>query len=282
MKAANDKLIASQPPGETGWAPAVDGTFVRQHPILELVQNNVAKNIESVIVSHVSDEARMFVQDGIYNDADFYNLTSYDFGNTSSVTAVKDAISKQLMSPNVTGSPYKTQKERTIGYTQFSTFTCNTRFITEAFKNASYNLQYSRGTGLHGTDIGTAFFNAHPATGLAGLFSGGLGMLSGGDRTLSTFAPLYQNYLTSFSRTGDPNTFKGKDIITWPKAQYGPEIKDVMNAGDDGFKLITDKENQAKDCDFWRDAFAALTAIGGESPLATHRSDVIRSRAVLY
>jgi hypothetical protein len=236
-------------------SPAVDGTFVRQLPALELASGNFAKGVESIIVSHVREEAAMFVPNFIGNDTEFQVMQTMNFGvSAENYAAVNEAMKKQFPSPNISPK-YKTQRDRTVDVVQFSVFTCNARFITEAYKNKTFNLQYSRGIGWHGMDILPTFFSAGSAISAS---------LATADKTYSTFASQYQSYLTSHARSGNVNKFRLDGTINWPHVEVGPTLSKVLNANDKGFELIDDTKTKAEDCDFWRETFAHLTAAGGK------------------
>jgi hypothetical protein len=234
--------------------PVVDGDFVRQLPVLELASGNFVKSVESLVVSHVADEARMFVQNNMNNDSDFQTLVTYNFGvSPEKLPAINDAIIKKFPSPSI-AQKFKGQRDRTIDFVQFSVFTCHVRFITEAYQGKTYNIQYSRGSGMHGMDILADFFNPGSPSAMAASFS---------DKTFSTFAGQIQSYLTSHARSGDVNKFRAPGTIEWPLVQGGPTLSKVLNATDNGFELIDDSKTKAEDCDFWKDAYAAMTAAGG-------------------
>jgi hypothetical protein len=235
----------------------VDGTFVRQLPVLELASGNYIKSLESLVVSHVADEARMFVQNNMNNDSDFQSLVTYNFGvSPDKLPAINNAIIQKFPSPLI-AKTFKSQRDRTIDFVQYSVFTCNARFISEAYKGKTYNIQYSRGNGMHGSDIMADFFVPGSVSAMATSFS---------DKTWSTFAPQFQSYLTSHARSGDVNKFRAPGTIEWPLSVFGPTISKVLNATNTGFELIEDSKTRADDCDFWRDAYAGMTAAGGEPP----------------
>jgi carboxylesterase type B len=214
---------------------------VRQLPALELASGNFQKEVESLIVSHVSDEASMFVQDGTGNDTDFTNLLTYNFGKNPVVTA---SALKHFPSPQDSNGKWKTQKQRVHDFVQTTVFTCNVRYVAEAYKGKTYHVQYS---GQHGSDITATFYNP-------GYFN----------TAFSKFAQQYQSYLTSHARTGDPNKLRMEGTIKWPKVEWGPTLSKVLAAGDNTFKLIEDKATTADDCDWWKDIMAVETSEGGK------------------
>lgn len=267
MQVAQDKYIANLPEGKFGFGPAPDGNFVRQTPALELASGNYDKNVESLILSHVSDEASGFIVDPV-KEAAFQSLLEYNWGKT-------DVLTEALLNHYpVESGKWKTPKERLRDIFQHTVFTCNVRYMTEAYKGKTYNLQFARGAGTHGSDITPTFFTS------AGLFGGQSAKIS----------QQYQSYLISHARTGDPNSMKIDGIIEWPKVEWGPSLKPVLNVTDLGFTLIADDKTTAVDCDFWKDVMAALTVGGGYSPpgavlesaLLAGKADVVAKASANY
>jgi hypothetical protein len=204
-----------------------------------MIPGNIAPGIESIINSHVIDEGKMFVPAKV-EEKDITAVISHYFG-TSPATA--SAITKRYSSiPDL--------KARIKSLFQFSTFTCHSRFISEGFKGKTYNLQYARGSGLHGSDIGADFYNKDTESFLSKL----------GDPTFGSFATTFQTYLLSHARTGDPNKLREEGSIEWPIASWGPVLGNVLNATDRGFELISDQMTKAEDCDLWRDVVAGMTS----------------------
>jgi carboxylesterase type B len=198
----------------------------------------------------------MFVIDNVTNnDPDFQSFMTLNFGVTKDKYAtLNKAMIDKFPSPS-TAQKYKTQKDRVIDFVQFSVFTCNARFITEAYKGKTYNMQYSRHGGMHGTDMLAMFYLPNPSID---------GLISLVDPTIATFAKQYQSYLVSHARSGDPNKFRAASSIEWPLVDVGPTLSKVMHAGNMGYGLIGDTLTKAEDCDFWKEALAFLTEAGGE------------------
>lgn len=244
MKAAQDKYIATLPDGKFGFGPATDGNFVRQLPALEFASGNFDKNVESIVLSHVSDEAGMFVKDPGNNETAFQGLLEYNFGKN---TIVNEAMTKHFPP---TSKKWTTQRQRFHEFVQTTVFTCNVRYMTEAYKGKTYNLQYARGAGSHGSDITATFYSS------GGYFGAATAKLNA----------QYQSYLISHARSGDVNKFRLNGTIEWPKVEWAPELGKVLNVTDKGFELITDDKTTADDCDMWKDVMAALTVGGGYSP----------------
>jgi carboxylesterase type B len=68
---ANTALNNAAMDGAFNVGPAPDGTFIRQLPALELASGNYWKDIDAILVSHVSDEAVLFVDGHVATDAEF-------------------------------------------------------------------------------------------------------------------------------------------------------------------------------------------------------------------
>jgi carboxylesterase type B len=183
----------------------------------------------------------MFVPSAV--DDGVVNAVLHHFYGTSVIT--KDGINGKY-------SSISDAKQRIKQLYQFSTFTCHNRWITEGFKGKTFNLQYSRGNGNHGSDIMADFYNGWS--------------FSFTDWTWSTFAATFQSYLTSHARAGDPNKFRDKNGIEWPLVTFGPTLTNVLDASDNGFRLVADQKTKAEDCDFWKDALAGMTNSLGRSP----------------
>jgi hypothetical protein len=69
--------------GSFNVGPAPDGTFIRQLPALELASGNYWKDIDALLVSHVSDEAIIFVDGHVATDAEFTSFMDVIFPTVS-------------------------------------------------------------------------------------------------------------------------------------------------------------------------------------------------------
>lgn len=237
----------------------VDGTLIRQLPDLELASGNHQKDIQSIIVTHVSDEASAFVANSLKNNKTFFEaqlLSTYGPN-----LKVKEAILKKYPTPGPE-SKFADEKARFTQYMQHQFFTCHVRTITNAYASNSWVGMYSRGTGKHGMDMKADFYNSDNAP-------------PKDDPGFAQFAPAYQNYLLSHARTGDPNTLQqanGTGAVVWPKVKVGATYGNVLEAGKAGFTIIDDKQTSAEECDIWTDVLAGVTKSGGESSVHTFAS----------
>ncbi|KAF2669275.1 alpha/beta-hydrolase [Microthyrium microscopicum] len=243
MKAASD-WTGTVPGDKPGFGPAADGVFVRQIPSLEFAAGNFAKNVESVILSHTANEGLMFVPRTV-TPTSFSDTIKFYWGASPKTVA---AIEAQFPL-----SKFKDEKDRFRLLYQWSTFACSARYGAEAYKGKAYNMQYSVGTGLHGSDL-NALFNQG---GLASLFNPSLAALS----------PKYRNYFVSHALTkGDPNKLKSLATPSWPLVTIAPSLSGVLNVTDTDFKLIEDPEITAADCGFWTKVLGEATKELGYSP----------------
>lgn len=237
LRSANDNYVKSMPGGKPGFGPAVDGDYVRQEASLELTAGNVAKNVESIINSHVLDEAQLFVPATVNESVIDAVLQHYFASSPTTIAAIKKHYAA-IADP----------KARIKQIYQFSTFSSHNRFITEAYPGKTYNMQYSRGTGIHGSDIPADFYKP-------GIFD---------SKAAKKIGSQFQAYLLSHARTGDPNKERDAATVEWPKVRIGPTLAPVLNVTDSGFALIEDPATKKADSEFWRETLAAFTQELGE------------------
>lgn len=266
LVAANDQLVKSPPIGAFGPGPAPDGQFVRQVPALELASGNYWKGIQSIIISHVSNEPTLFVDGETDTDEKWNELVEWII-----VPYAKDLlpiVQKYFPSPSTPGSPYKTETDRTKAWLDASNFLCNYRYITQAFgAQKVWNMQYSVPPGLHASDLVATFFTQ----GFNYTLFNSTGTIPFTPAAGSLYEA-YTSYLTSLTITGDPNTRSLK--VNVPPAIYWPHptgvndemLGNVLRVGQLGFSLIQDTESTNSMCQFFLNVQAALTSEGGYSP----------------
>lgn len=265
LQTANTNLNQEIPAGTFAVGPSADGNLIRQLPALELASGNYQKDVKSLILSHVSDEAFIFTPLNVQTDAEFNSLIQEElppYAQTSGVNAAIEARYPPVMTGTVHN--YSTEFDRTKAFLGDSSFQCNVRYLTDAYSGKNYNLQYSVTPGFHATDLLPTFSNLNlDLTALSKNLS--IPLVPG----FGAFAQAYQSYLVSHARSGDPNTYKKTvnvpPAINWPKPNSnGDEISGVLNAGDTGFSVISDPETKESVCDFWRQVQAAITDLGGK------------------
>lgn len=265
LQTANTALNTQGPQGTFAVGPAADGNLIRQLAVLELASGNFYKGIDSLILSHVSDEAIIFTPTDIQTDADFNAFVQFAFpayAQTAGVNAAIEARYPPVMSG--TTMNYSTEFDRTKALLGDNSFYCNVRYLTDAYAGKTYNLRYAVTPGFHATDLLPTFYDLNLDLDIFGddvdypLVPG-----------FGGFAQAYQSYLVSHARSGDPNTYKATinvpPAITWPEpVTGGDEITGVLQAGDLGFSVVSDAQTTESVCGFWREVAAAVTNLGGE------------------
>ena len=252
LQTANTNLIEQAPDGTDIVGPAADGNLIRQLAVLEYASGNFYKGIESLILSHVSDEAFTFTPLDVTTDAQFSVFISELFPPYAQSAGVNAAIEARYPPVMSAGSNYTTEFNRTKAALGDSSFHCNVRYLSDAYNGINYNLQYSVTPGFHATDLLPTFYDLNINLTLLGI-DASYPLIPG----FGSFAQAYQSYLVSHARSGDPNTYaKLLDVppaINWPKAgsTSANELTDVLNAGDLGFSLVTDTETTEVACGFW-------------------------------
>ena len=271
LQNANTKLNEQGPEGTFAVGPSADGNLIRQLPALEYATGNFYKGIDSLILSHVSDEAFIFVPSDVTTDAQFATYVSEVFPPYAQSAGVNAAIEARYP-PVMSGkSNYTTEFDRTKALLAESSFQCNVRYLSDAYNGKNYNLQYSVTPGFHATDLLPAFYDLN--VDLTALGNSVPYPLIPG---FGSFAQAYQSYLVSHARSGDPNKFAKlvnvPPAINWPKAgsSSANTLTNVLNAGNSGFSVINDSETTESACGFWREVAAALTNLGGEYNMLSH------------
>jgi carboxylesterase type B len=239
---AQGQYIKTLPGGKPGIGPAADNEFVPKLPEVLLAAGKTATGIESIINSHVADEAQMFVPQKV-DDSTIRAVIKHYFGGS--------AKTEQAILAKFPSEKYADQKARIKALYEYSTFTCHNRFISLGFPGKTWNLQYSYAPGIHGGDIAANFFKP--------------GVMD--SPQWKAFAPSFQSYLLSHARTGDPNKLRASNTIEWPKVQFGPTLNPVLNVAGGNyfspnpvFELIGDTHTRAEDCDFWHETEASMTS----------------------
>ncbi len=265
LQNANTKLNEQGPEGIFAVGPAADGNLIRQLAVLEYASGNFYKGVNSLILSHVSDEAFIFVPSDVTTDAQFSTYVSEVFPPYAQSDGVNSAIEARYP-PVMSGkSNYTTEFDRTKALLGDSSFQCNVRYLSDAYNGKNYNLQYSVTPGFHATDLLPTFYDLNidlTALGNSTPFP----IIPG----FGSFAQAYQSYLVSHARSGNPNTYAKvlnvPPTINWPKAGSSSAnvLTNVLNAGDLGFSLVSDNETTESACNFWREVAAAVTNQGGE------------------
>ena len=278
LESANQALQNAAPDGAFAVGPSADGKFIRQLAALEFASGNYWKNLDSLIISHVADEAELFVDGHISTDVEFTSFLSELFPNYTSVAGINEVVEARYPGVSVPGSNYSTETDRIKDFLRDSSFTSNTRFMTEAYAGKTYNMQYSVTPGWHATDLIPLFLNSYvDIDALNDTLAVPILPIIG------SFFEAYQSYFTSHARTGDPNSYAKliniPPAIPWSKvtSTSSEYYTDVLDAGDLGFSYTTDEQNAKSAADFWMQVQAAVTNAGGYAPAdaVVHQSLVV-------
>lgn len=118
-------------------------------------------------------------------------------------------------------------------------FNCNTRYITQAYGNITYNYRYSLRPSIHAADLFLTFMD--------------LRFEWKGKRQWLQFpyARAWQSYLISFIKHGDPNVERRPGTIKWDIA--GQDIR-IVDLRWEGFQKDVDDQVDEERCAFWQRA----------------------------
>ncbi|KAF1985371.1 glycoside hydrolase family 31 protein [Aulographum hederae CBS 113979] len=239
--------------GTFGFGPQPDGKLILQAPALEYAQGNYWKNLTSVISSHTANEAEVFYDRSVTSDETWEAYLRKLFPAAVVNAGWDKKITEIYKSPSTPGSSSRTQGDRVRDSLRDLVFSCNARTFATAYKDRSYNIQYSVGTGLHGSDVAPTYSNVDGSSPAA----------SSADKNTAG----YQSYLVSHALTGDPNNLRLKSTtIQWETIGDGVGLEKaypVLNAADSGFALIQDEQNLKSHCDLWLDFLEDAQKIQG-------------------
>lgn len=249
--------------------PIVDGKVITQLPAVALKSPDFKfhKRVESVIASHVADEAKLFVPTYVTKTSGFAQLLSSSFpGNTSDREQQLACITKAYCGST---SSCANQQASAKAMIQDAMFTCNTRFTFYAASGQGlpvwlmdYAFFANYGVAVHATDLLAAFWNSktdvsavakqlqkmlpsHPNEFLIKRY---LNYLKNNVRSP------YQRYLVSYAVNGSPNTGKNKVIWNAPSVTDTGLLDNVMRVRgpytyfDPSYQ---DATNPKINCDFW-------------------------------
>lgn len=253
LKKANDDCSYTPYSQRGAYQPAADGVFVRQMAPLELKAGHYWKGLDSVILSHVKDEAASYIDDSVQTDDDFNRYVEYYFP----VDGVPRLIEAQYPGVDARNSTYAAESDRLRDMLAGNRFVCNIRHLADALAPAAnvWNMQYSAPPGTHGADVFPTFF-------VPSLID---------PNATALFVDGYRSLLTSLARAGNPNAFKRNGSIpsipAWPRVDDGAaQFANVLDVDLFSVGLVGDPQNSRELCDFWIQVAAAVTNLGGYAP----------------
>lgn len=112
---ANTALNEQGPAGTFAVGPSADGAMIRQLAVLEYALGSFWKGVESLILSHVSEEAFIFVPPSVATDAQFDAFLAEAFPANAETSGLLAAIEARY--PAVMGNPnanYSTEFDRFV------------------------------------------------------------------------------------------------------------------------------------------------------------------------
>ncbi|KAF2233725.1 alpha/beta-hydrolase [Viridothelium virens] len=235
---ANTLQIANSSYGQFTYGPAVDGDFVPALPGVLLLHGQYDKSIR-VMPGHNTDEGLLFTSPYVQNDEQFREYATTSFPGVSA--AVIDYVTGTLYPPIFDGTyNYTNQLQRTALLISEAVFTCNAYWLNEAFRNQTFSYLFSVYPGIHGEDVAYTFFD------------GQTGPIILEDVGNATFAKEFQEYLTNFAETGNPN---GDGLPQFP--MYGKDATvQVLNLTASLAPSISQTTDPAANyrCDWWQKA----------------------------
>ena len=216
---ANQNFTTStfQNTGLIPFGPAVDGKLIKHLPANELAGGKYFHGLKSIVISHVEDEAAIFVPSKASADSDFTTFVS-NFMPQSTLAPVRDAIATQYPA-----EAYPNVKARLNALIRDGSFTCNNWQLFQAYsdKTPTYMMEYDfeiEALGkvilpaLHGTDLAPTFWNNEIIfweflQEVASKLNKTISKTEAEALALgySLFSPHYQSYLVSNAIYGDPN-----------------------------------------------------------------------------
>ncbi|KAK7551385.1 Alpha/Beta hydrolase protein [Phyllosticta citricarpa] len=264
LEKANDALVLDLATLRSAFSPVPDGGWVRQSPPLELRSGNHWRGIESVLLSHVKDEASIFTDPRVLTDKQFHDYVDYYFPDRS----VADGIERQYPPPEEDKTTYTTQFARLAILLDHSGFVCYVRNAADALAASGtkvWSLVYSVPPAKHGADVVPIF---QPPPVLA-------------PKTERAYRDPFRALFVSFAQFGDPNMLtqrlrdedRARDTVAdrlpdpWPQVDNSTdELGAVLEVEAGDFRLINDTQNAQGVCNFWMDVGASVTANGGFAP----------------
>ena len=247
------------------------------------------KNLDSIIISHVSDEVQ-------YNGSFLpypirQNPTAANFDNFLKAFMFDDKLAalRSNIDAQYPVSKYKNDQIRRTGVViRDASFTCNTRQLFDAYSGKintymmDYHLLGDDDKAVHGSDIIPTFVNN--GIDVSSLLQKCYGVpwakaTAAGIYIKTFFAPAYQSYLKSFAIHKDPNlgAIGGAKKVKWTPAYTSKEdghnsVRNVLLPyyagilGGPDFKILPkDPNNTAASCTFWNQLATNITKIVGSN-----------------
>ncbi|KAF3392075.1 Secreted lipase [Talaromyces pinophilus] len=218
-------------------APVPDGKYIQSPALFEYARENTWKNVESVIVSHVIDEASLGLPDPIPEGQLEAFISSNLPPNATEQTKRIANLFKSLYANS-------TEKEMLSALYNDILYTCNLRAVLKAYPSPAWAFQFSFLDGVingkHASDMPATWYNPKLQGSIEPLFG------------------QFQRYITNHARTGNPNTPHSKkhQLKYWPEVTGLEEEMpgNVFNMSNWGFEVIRDGQMLKSVCEAWTEA----------------------------
>ena len=279
--------------------PSLDGDLIKELPAVAFrsPQERYHKGLESLIVSHVSEEvaaygkASGFIPRFIKEkpcEEDLFNRFLEEFIPEDKIASLRTDIRNHYNNDDTKYRqwdgqcnykypfhPRADQRKRAAEVIRDAVFTCNTRLLFDAYhlKIPTYMMEYGlfakEGAAVHASDLLALFWN--DKIDVEGLFKecmANIPILTADlTKRFLKVAPAYQSYLTSHAINGDPNTNRhglAKDQVWLNASVYGEDVINVLRVAGgwpSGYffdNLYTDDMTKNSTCDFWANLAAEI------------------------
>ncbi|KAM4054945.1 carboxylesterase family protein [Hirsutella rhossiliensis] len=192
LSKVNNRVVAESPDGTYTFGPTVDGGYVADLPGVLLLEGKFDQSPD-LMMGHNANEALVYLEPG---------------------------ITKTKL--------YKTEHERGVLFMSELSFTCNTRYLSTAWGNKTWNYRFQVPPGAHGQDLSYTFYSGP------------------NNRTDGKLAEDMQRYFANFARSGNPNV--GGTLPDWPV--YGESAR-LATFGPEGIGTDVDKTRNER-CAYWQ------------------------------
>jgi carboxylesterase type B len=249
--------------------PIVDGKVITQLPAVSLESSEFQfhPRVESVISSHVADEAKLFVPTYMTKTSGFNRLLTSSFpGNTS----VREQQLACITTAYCGSGSCADQKASAKAMIQDVMFTCNTRFVYDAVARQGlpvYLMDYAffekEGAAVHATDLLPTFWNSNTDTFVVAARIHDLLPNIPVSVINNTYLKVlknqvrspYQRYLVNYAVNGVPSN--NNNPVKWkaPSVTGGGMLANVMKVTGLPFNYFQngyqDPTNPKTTCQFW-------------------------------
>ncbi|KAH8886626.1 alpha/beta-hydrolase [Thozetella sp. PMI_491] len=232
LKAINEAIVYDESPLAATFGPIPDGSYVPAIPQVLLAQGRFSKDIE-IMTGHNSAEAVPFMPANFSTTGDAVALLE------PLIPTASNATLEYIVRVLYPSEDYSSELLRGAQIATDSSFSCSTRYLGLAFKNASYNYLFAIPPGYHAEDLPYTFFNGSTST------------VNGSVAIDANTAHALQDYLVGFALSADPNKSPAGASETFQR--YGSTAQ-VMAFTTTGLVMTADDMDNVR-CTWWQKAF---------------------------